>query len=305
LVAVLLAVGACGGLQVYLHHLVDGQLAEIAQSMPAVADIEYTHLDIAWRQPGIVLREVRLRPSGDGAAVPIRRAALTRFKPGRLLPRRMAVDIDGLELDADHPLAAPLYGPLARLEMTQLTADLDFYLSRTETRSWHGRAELHIRSAGILRAALAVANLDPEALERALHDPIGWMAVLPPTGIRTMAWEFEDRGMVARIVADRARRTGLSPAAARRQIRQDVEAAARQAGILPLALPLSAFIADPVRIGYYTGHTEPVFLGRLMWSPRLSDWFQALDLKGYHAATPRKVPWDHAIAVIPAKPPHL
>jgi hypothetical protein len=185
--------------------------------------------------------------------------------------------------------------------------DLDLRLVQvaSQVKAWRGQVELQVQQAGTLRVALAVENLDMEGVLRAAGQPVNWMAVLPPTGIRAVALEYEDEGLVERMVAGRARGAGQSPAAVREHFRQAIEAEARREKILPLGRLLSAFVADPLRIGYYTGNAEPVYLGRLLWVRRIGGWLQPFEIKGYRSATPRTNPWIPSTAAIPEKPPQL
>ena len=66
---------------------------------------------------------------------------------------------------------------------------------------------------------------------------------------------------------------------------------------------LADFVAAPVRIGYYTGNAEPVYLGRLLWSPEIRDWCRAMQVGGYRPPSPRLNPWETSAASIPGKPP--
>lgn len=254
---------------------------------------------------GIELRQVTLQPAGGAAPIPINHAHLEHFQPGRTVPDRLTLNLDGIRVHQTHPAADPIRNLMQRLDLKTLTMDLHIRLAHDEKQAnaWRGHVELQINHAGILRIAMAIENLEADGVLRALDNPLNWMAVLPPVGIRTIAGEFEDDGLVDRIVADRARRTGLTPAAARQRIRKELETAARKKKMSQLGGLLSEFVADPVRIGYYSGNPQPVYLGGLLWSRKVRDWLRALQITGYRAQTPRVNPWMMSAAAIAGKPP--
>ncbi len=305
--AVILAAGIYLGLRGYLRHRVARQLQATAQAIPDIAAIEFADMAVHWRPLGIELHQVRLVPQRGAAPIPIRRVHLKRFEAGEILPDHLNVSLYAARLPRHHPTVAPVAHLLKRLEMAVLDVDMHVQLVRdaARKRSWRGHLELQVRQAGILRIALAVENLDVPGILRALDNPLNWMAVLPPVGIRAAALEFEEGGLVHRIVADRARRTGKTPVAARRWLAAEIEKAARQWKIIPLGTPLAAFVAAPVRIGYHTANPEPVYLGRLMWSPKVRDWLTPLQVAGYLAQKPRKAPWIATAITTPGRPPHL
>ncbi len=305
--AILLIIVVYTGLRVFLRHQVDGHLQSIASASPALAAIGYTRLDVHLAPLGLALRDVTLIPSGHNDTITIRRAVLSDYQPGRPLPHSLALALENVRIAAIHPSIAPLRAALLELGLTRLDLDCDLRLEKkpAQTHAWQGHVELRAERAGILRLMLEVDNLNIEGVLQALDNPHHWWAVLPPVGIRSVAVEFEDQGLVERVVNASARRNGWSPAAARHRLRQTVEAAARREKLSPLGLMLSEFIAAPVRIGYYNGNPEPVHLGRLLWSRRFSDWCQALQIAGYRPATPRKHPWAAATGSIPGKPPQL
>ena len=304
---VIFAAGIYLGLRGYLRHRVDRQLQATAEAIPHITAIDFADLAIHWRPLGIELHQVRLVPQHGAAPIPIRRVHLKRFEAGEILPDHLDVSLYAARLPRHHPTVAPVAHLLKRLEMAALDVDLHVQLARDAARkqSWRGHLELQARQAGILRIALAVENLDVHGILRALDNPLNWMAVLPPVGIRAAALEFEEGGLVGRIVADHARRTGTTPMAARRKLAADIERAARQRKILPLGTPLAAFVSAPVRIGYHTANPEPVYLGRLIWSARARDWLTPLQVAGYLAAKPRKAPWIATAITTPGQPPHL
>lgn len=304
---VTIAVGIYLGLQGYLRHRVDRQLQATAQAIPAIAAIDYADLEVHLRPLGIELHQVRLIPQHGAAPIPIRRIHLKRFAAGEILPDHLDVSLYAARLPHRHPAVAPVAHLLTRLEMQTLDMDMHVALARDAARekSWRGHLELQVQQAGILRIALAVENLDVNGILRALDNPLNWMMVLPPVAIRAAALEFEEGGLVGRIVADRARRTGTTPMAARRQLAAEIERAARQRKILPLGAPLAAFVTAPVRIGYHTGNPEPVYLGRLIWSAKARDWVTPLQVAGYLAEKPRQAPWIATAITIPGRPPHL
>ncbi len=305
LAAVLLAAVVYAGLQVYLRHLVDRHLQAAVLAAPGLDDIQYDRLAIDLLPFGLAFDEIVLKPAGGLDPIPIRRARLNEFKPGRSLPQRLDVSLEGLRIEADHPSAAPLHEASLRLGMEIIEIDLHLGLEQDAGRpkAWRGHAELNVHKAGILRMALAVKNLDTAEMEQAFAKASDLWTILTPVGIRTVAVEFEDAGLVDRMVADRARRAGGPPSAARLQIRQEIEAAARAEGILPLGRLLSDFVEAPVRLGYYSGNTEPVYLVRLLWSRTIRDWCLALQVKGYRPPSPRLNPWAPAAPSTPGKPP--
>ncbi len=305
LATVLFAAAIYAGLQVYLRHLVDRHLQAAVLAAPGLDDIQYGRLAIDLLPFGLRFDEVVLKPAGGFDPIPIRRARLDQFKPGRNLPQRLDVSFEDLRLAADHPSAAPLHEALQRLAIKHIEVDLHFGLEQDAERpkAWSGHAELKVQKAGILRVALAVQNLDTEGLGRAFVKTTDWWTILTPVGIRTVAVEFEDAGLVDRMVADRARRDGSPPATARLQVRQAIEAAARAEGIFPLGRLLSEFVAAPVRIGYHSGNTEPVYLARLLWLRTIRDWCLALQVTGYRPPSPRLNPWAPAAPSTPGKPP--
>jgi hypothetical protein len=305
--AVTIAAGIYLGLQGHLRHRVDRQLQATAQAIPEIAAIDYADLEVHWRPLGIELHEIRLVPQNGAAPIPIRRVHLKRFKAGPILPEHLDVSLYETRLPHQHPVVAPVAHLLSRLDMQVLDIDMHIQLVRDAARekSWRGHLELQVRQAGILRIALAVENLDVNGVLRALDNPFNWMMVLPPVAIRAAALEFEEGGLVARMVTDRARRTGTTPMAARRQLAAEIEQAARQRKIPNLGAPLAAFVAAPVRIGYHTGNPDPVYLGRLIWSPKARDWVSPLKVSGYLADEPRKAPWQATAITIPGRPPHL
>jgi hypothetical protein len=305
LAAVLLGAAIYAGARIGLRQMVNRQLAAAVQNTPGLDDIQYEHLEIRLRPLGLELVQVTLKSSGSVDPIPIRRAKLTRFTPGQALPRQLSVFLDDIRIPATHPALEPLRAPLQRLALKSLDMDLDLRLVQvaSQAKAWRGQVELQVQQAGTLRVALAVDNLDMDGVLRAIDHPVNWMTVLPPTGIRAMALEYEDDGLVDRMVVDRARRTGQPPAAARQHFRQTIEAAARREKILPLGRLLSTFVADPIRIGYYTGNSEPVYLGRLLWARRIGGWLHPLEVRGYRASTPRVNSWVTSTAAIPEKPP--
>jgi hypothetical protein len=307
LAAVLLAVAIYAGVRIGLRHMVNRQLAAAVQATPGLDDIQYARLEIRLRPLGLELVQVALKPSEGAAPIPIRRVRIARFTAGRTLPRQLSLFLDDIRIHAAHPALGPFQTAIQRLALKSLDMDLNLRLVQVENRpkAWRGQVELQVQQAGTLRVALAVDNLDMERVRRAIDQPINWMTVLPPTGIRAMAVEYEDEGLVERMVAARARGTGQPPAAVRQHFRQAIEAAARREKILPLGRLLSAFVTDPLRIGYYTGNAEPVYLGRLLWIRRIGGWLQPFEIKGYRSATPRTNPWIPSTAAIPEKPPQL
>ncbi len=305
LAAVLFAAVAYAGLQIYVRHLVDRHLQAAVLAAPALDDIQYDGLAVRLLPFRLVFDEIQLRPAGGLDPIPIRRAHLDQFKPGRNLPQRLAASLEGLRIAADHPSAAPLREILQRLGMQRIVVDVHLGLEQDagQPKTWRGHLELQVQQIGILRVALAIENLDIERIGQASANAADWWTILTPVGIRKIAIEFEDRGGVERVVADRARRDGSLPSAARLEIRRAIEAAARREGILPLGRHLSEFVAAPVRLGYYSGNTEPVYLVRLLWSRGIRDWCLALQVTGYRPPSPRRHPWASAAASIPGIPP--
>ncbi len=306
LAAAVIAAAMYAGLQIYLHHAVDRHLQAAVRTTPELTDIRYGHMDVSLLPFGVELRNVELVTAGGARPIPIRRVNLNRFTAGRVLPEHLALSLYGARIHHTHPAAGPIDNLMQRLAMDTLDIDIHIRLVKdpVQENAWCGHVELHVRPAGILRLALAVDHLDEDGMARALDNPLNWLAVLPPVGIRAAALEFEEGGLVTRIISDRARRSGLTPAAARRRIGQEIETAARRKKILPLGHLLSAFVSDPVRIGYYTGNVTPVYMGRLMWSRRVRDWLRPLQVRGALASAPRNVPWMTTAAAIPGKPPH-
>ena len=307
LAAALLAAAGYIGLQIYLRYTVERHLQAAVLATPALTDITYGRLVIRLRPFGLELREVRLVSTGGIDPIPIRLVDLNRFTPGRPLPRHLSLALRDVRMSAVHPAVAPLQDLLEHLGLENLALDLDLNLEQipNPVNSWRGHVELRIQQAGTLRLALAVDNLNANGILRAIENPVEWWRVLPPIGIRAGVVEFEDEGLVERIVAARARHTGLTPSAARRLVRADIEAAAQRYGILPLGRLLSEFAAAPARIGYYTGNTEPVYMGRLLLSRDVRDGLTALQVAGYRASSPRAMAWVSAAASIPGKPPRL
>jgi hypothetical protein len=303
--AILLGVVVYTGLRAFLGHQVDGQLQSVASATPVLDAIDYTRLEIQLAPPGIALRDVTLKPSGPSAPLTVRRATLSDYRPGRPLPHRFSLALENLSIAATHPAVAPFQALLRDLGLTHLDMDLHLRMEKrpAQANAWQGHLELQVEEAGTWRLMLAVDNLNIEGVRQALENPHLWWAVLPPVGIQALAAEFEDGGLVERIVAAQARHDGGSPAAARRRLRASVEAVARQERIFPLGLLLTEFIAAPVRIGYYNGNTEPVRLGHLLWSRRFGDWCHALQVAGYRAASPRETSWITSTGLIPGKPP--
>ncbi len=305
--AIVLGVVVYAGLRAFLRHQVNAHLAAVASATPALETIDYTRLEIQLAPLGLALREVILKPTGAGGPVTVRRATLSDYRPGRPLPHRFAVALENVLVAATHPAAAPLQTALDDMGLTRLELDLYLHMEKRPARAnaWQGHLELRVAGAGILRLMLAVDNLNIEKVAEALENPLLWWAVLPPVGIRALAAEFEDGGLVERIVAVQARQGRRSPEAARRRLQATITAAARREGLAPLGHLLAEFIAAPVRIGYHNGNPEPVHLGRLLWSRQISDWCQALQIKGYHPTAPRKTPWVASTGSIPGKPPRL
>ncbi len=303
--AIILGVVVYAGLRAFLRHQVNAHLSSAASASPALEAIDYTRFDIQLAPLGLALREVTLKPSGTGAPITVARATLSDYRPGRPLPHRFALALENVLVAATHPAAAPLQTALGDLGFTRLELDLDLRMEKRPARAnaWQGHLELRVGGAGILRLMLAVDNLNIEGVVQALENPLLWWAVLPPVGIEALAAEFEDRGLVERIVAMQARPGGDAPDAARQRLRAAIEAAARREGLAPLALPLAEFIAAPVRIGFYSANPEPVHLGHLLWSRQLSKWCHALQIAGYRPTAPRKTPWVASTGSIPGKPP--
>ena len=295
------------GLESYLRHRVDRQLQATVQAIPEVAAIDYARMDLRLHPRGIELQQVRLVPQDGAAPIPIDRIHLKRYTAGYVLPDQLAFSLYAARIPRRHPAAAQVAHLLTRLGIQALDVDLHVQMSRDAAReaSWNGYLELHVRQAGILRIALAVENLNVNGILRALDNPLNWVAVLPPVGIRTAALEFEEGGLMGRIVADHARRTGVPLAVARRQIAENIDRAARKLRIRPLGEPMAAFVAAPVRIGYHSGNPEPVYLGRLLWSRKVRDWLGPLQVSGYLAQRPRDAPWTTAAIPIPGQPPRL
>ncbi len=302
---ILLGVFVYTGLRTYLHHWVDRQLQATAAATPVLDDIRYARLKILLRPFRLEFQDVALKLAGGVDPLPVRRATLHQFQPGHPLPRRLALALEGIRIEDPHPAVAPLQASLRRLGMQHLDLDLGLRLEKSPGRAnaWRGHAELDVRGGGILRLALAVDNLDDAAVWRALDNPDDWWRILPPVGIRAAAAEFEDGGLVDRILAAGGHGEAMTPPAARQYLRQAIETTAHREGILPLGRLLSEFIAAPVRIGYYTGNTEPVYLGRLLWSREVRTWCQALQVGGYRRPSPRRDPWMRAAVSTPGKPP--
>lgn len=307
LTAALIAAALYTGLQFYLHQMVKRHLQTVVQATPAIEDIRYARLNVRMLPFRIELRQVALQPAGGAAPIPISQVHLDHFQPGRKVPDRLALSLNGIRVQQTHPTANHIRNHMQRLGIRTLVMDLHIRLAHDERQknAWRGHVEIKIQQAGILRIAMVIENLDADGVLQALDNPLYWMAVLPPVGIRKIAGEFENGGLVERIVADRTRRTGLTPAGARQQIRKEIEVAARKKKISPLGGLLSEFVADPVRIGYYTGNPEPVYLGGLLWSRRVRDWLKPLLIRGYRASTPRVTPWTDSAAAMAAKPPLL
>lgn len=303
----LMAASIYAGLQIYLRHTVNRHLEAFVQTTAAISGIQYARLDVRLLPFGVELQQVALKPAGGADPIPIRRVHLDRFQPGAVFPDQLSLDLDGVRIPNTHPAVDPIRFLLKRVALKTLLIDLRIRLvhDASQAGTWHGHLELQVQRMGILRGALVVDNLDANGVLQAFDNPFNWLAVLPPAGIRTMVWEFEDNGLVARIVADRARRSDMTPAAARQHIRQGIEAAARHERIWPLGRLLSEYVADPVRIGYYTGNPEPVYLGRLLWSRSIRDGLRPLQVSGYRAPTPRLTPWVTAATSSPGKPPRL
>ena len=307
LAPVIIAAGVYLGLQGYLRHRVDWQLQATAQSIPQVAAIDYADMDVHLQPLSIELHQVRVVPPHGAAPIPIGRVHLKRFQAGQILPDHLDLSLYAAHLPHRHPAVAPIAHLLTRIEMQALDIDMHIQLTRDAARehSWRGHLECQVRQAGILRFALDVENLNVHGMLRAINNPLNWLAVLPPVGIRAAALEFEDGGLVERIVAAHARRTGETPMAARRQLASVIEKAARQRKVRPWGGLMAAFVAAPVRIGYHTGNPDPVYLGRLIWSPRIRDWLAPLQVAGYLAETPRDAPWMTSAMAIPGQPPRL
>ena len=305
--AAILITGIYLGLRGYLRHQIDRQLQATAQAIPDITAIDYADMAVHWRPMGIELHQVRLVPQHGAAPIPIRRVHLKGFEAGEILPDHLDVSLYAARLPRHHPILASVAHLLKRLEMTVLDVDMHFQLARdaARERSWYGHLELQVRQAGILRIALAVENLDVHGIVRALDNPLNWIVVLPPVGIRAAALEFEEGGLVRRIVADRSHRNGTTPTAARRELAAEIERTARLWKILPLGTPLAAFVSAPVRIGYHTANPEPVYLGRLIWSAKVRDWLTPLQVAAYLAEKPRKAPWIANAITTPGRPPHL
>ncbi len=304
---ILLGVVVYTGLRAFLRHQVDGHLQAIAAATPALDHIDYARLEIQLTPPGLALRDVSLIPPGQSDTITIRRAMLSDYKPGRPLPHRFSLSLENVHIAAPLPAAAPLETMRLHLGLTHLDCDIHLRLEKRPARAkaWQGHVELQAERVGILRFMLAVDNLSIEGVLQALDNPLLWWSVLPPVGIRAVAAEFEDRGLVEGIVNANARRDGWSPTAARQHLRETIEVTARRERLSPLGRLLSEFIAAPVRIGYYNGNPEPVHLGRLMWSRQFSDWCHALQVAGYRPTSPRAIPWVASTGTIPGKPPRL
>ncbi len=303
--AMLMAVVVHIGLQVFLRHQVDGHLQSLITVSPVLENIDYDRLEIQLAPLGLVLREVTLKPSGTNAPITVRRATLSDYRPGHPLPQRFALALENVRIAATDPATAPWPAMRHQLGLEHLDGDLELRLeqNRAQANAWQGHLVLQVERVGILRIMLAVENLNIEGAIQALDNPVLWWTVLPPVGIRAAAAEFEDGGLVEGVVAARARRDAISPAAARLRLREAIATAARRERLIPLGQHLSEFIAAPVRIGYYSRNPAPVRLGRLMWARRFSDWSHALQIEGYRASAPRVQPWVVSTGSIPEKPP--
>ena len=128
--------------------------------------------------------------------------------------------------------------------------------------------------------------LDGVAL--ALANPYNWLMVLPAVELREGRFRYDDRGLVERVVFDRAKARGLTPEAVRSEFLRELRRRA-QTGKSPRVQAfwnaIAAFSRAPWGIVFRTALPDPVPLGRLLWMRQPDDIIHALAIDS--ETTPR------------------
>jgi hypothetical protein len=245
--------------------------------------MHYSSLSIPLFAVQARLRNVTLDFENGIDAITANAVHIRRFRPGNQFPRVLDVAMDGVVLNAAHPLLP--FGPKLRdLGYTMLRGDLHTQWERRgETQNvWDLSMVLKLAEAGELALSFQLAKVNAEGIALALAQPYNWLMVLPAVELIDFRGRYREGGLFERAVRALARTRGQTPEDFREALQQRLHLQAQREtnpAVQSVWQSLGAVFRHPDRIRLHTDLTRPVPLGQLLWLRHPRDIIQRLGLK--------------------------
>lgn len=280
-VAALLVAGAFLGHAALRREVARG-LQTAVTAWPGGWQLAYADLSLRLREPRIRLAGVRLTSREAPSGLTAERLEIFGALAWGGARRDLAVNLDGWQTALAEGLLAPLAAlapGAARLRLAERPPD------RLLLRAWAGAG-----GGGELFLALELGGLTLERAAAAAAHP--WQLAFALAGASAVggALDYREEGLAEALLQAAARRRGLTPAALRRALVEELDRRLRQTDAAALARVLAAardFTARPSAIQLRAAPAAPVPLARLLWRPEPSAWVEAL---GVTAAIPDAAP---------------
>jgi len=249
---------------------------------PGGWELAYGDLSLRLREPRIRLAGVRLTSREAPSGLTAERLEIFGALAWGGARRDLAVNLGGWQAAPAEGLLAPLAAlapGAARLRLAERPPD------RLLLRAWAGAA-----GGGELFLALELGGLTLERAAAAAAHP--WQLAFALAGASAVggALDYREEGLAEALLQAAARRRGVTPAALRRALVEELDRRLRQTDAAALARVLAAardFTARPGAIQLRAAPAAPVPLARLLWRPDPSAWVGAL---GVTAAIPDAAP---------------